>query len=45
MEKHCYADEYAMVQFVPNDENKDLQDVMFRSIVIVDERKLGALYI
>jgi Zinc knuckle len=45
MEKHCSADEYAMVRFVPNDENKDLQEVLFRSIVIVDERKLGALYI
>jgi Zinc knuckle len=45
MEKHCSADEYAMIRFVPNDENKDLQEVLFRSIVIVDERKLGALYI
>jgi hypothetical protein len=45
MEKHCYADEYTVIRFTPNDENNSLQEVLLRSIVIVDEQNLGALYI
>jgi Domain of unknown function (DUF4283)/Zinc knuckle len=45
MDKQCVADEYALLQFTPNDANKDLQEVLNRSIMIHDERSLGALYI
>jgi Domain of unknown function (DUF4283) len=45
MDKHCVADEYALLQFTPNDANKDLQEVLNRSIIVHDEHNLEALYI
>jgi hypothetical protein len=39
------ADEYAMLRFVSNNGNRDLQETLNRSVVITDERRMGALYI
>jgi hypothetical protein len=39
------ADEYAVLKLFPNEKNTKLQVTLDRSIVITDERQLGALYI
>jgi Domain of unknown function (DUF4283)/Zinc knuckle len=39
------ADEYAMLHFTSNDTNKAFQETIAKSVVIFDERQMGALYI
>jgi hypothetical protein len=45
MNRHDVADEYAMLNFFFNTENEDLLNTLIRSLVISNERKMGALYI
>jgi Domain of unknown function (DUF4283) len=44
-ENYSKADEYALLRFYPNEENTNLQNITTKSIILTDERKLGALYI
>jgi hypothetical protein len=45
MNRHDVVDEYAMLNFFSNTENEDLLNTLIRSLVISNERKMGALYI
>jgi Domain of unknown function (DUF4283) len=45
MEQIKEANEYPMIRFYPNPDNRSLQETLNNSIVITDEHSIGPLYI